>query len=294
MALIATDTGGAGDFQLAPAGVHMGRCYRVIDLGTQKSDWQGKARIARKVMLAFEAYCEDDAGLPVVMEDGRPFALSRRYTLSLGEKATLRHDLESWRGRAFTQAELAGFDLASLLRAPCLLNVQHSERAGKAYADITSITPIPKAMRAALPPMVNAPQLFDVNAPDMTIFETFSERLQETIRACAEWQKQKPAAAQADDSWPGDDFDRAPAPAVKPARPVAQAQPAARATLPPYPADRFAANLPAWQETIESGKRTADEVVAMVSTKATLSADQLRIIRSIKPAISDDGVDVEF
>ena len=44
-------------------------------------------------------------------DNGRRFQLRKDYKNSLHEKAGLRKDLEAWRGRRFTDAELAGFDL---------------------------------------------------------------------------------------------------------------------------------------------------------------------------------------
>lgn len=49
--------------------------------------------------------------------------------------------------------------------------------------------------------------------------------------------------------------------------------------LPPYPAENFARNLTKWQEVIKSGQRTADEIVAMVQTKGTLTESQKSDIR---------------
>ena len=40
------------------------------------------------------------------MDSGEPFLVWKRYTLSLGDKATLRAHLEAWRGRKFTADEL--------------------------------------------------------------------------------------------------------------------------------------------------------------------------------------------
>ena len=45
----------------------------------------------------------------------KPRAISETYTNSLGEKANLRKMLENWRGRAFTQEEMDGFDLRNVL-----------------------------------------------------------------------------------------------------------------------------------------------------------------------------------
>jgi hypothetical protein len=49
MALIATDNG-RGNFKPVPAGHYMGRCYRVIDLGTQTLAYQGHRRAVHKVL----------------------------------------------------------------------------------------------------------------------------------------------------------------------------------------------------------------------------------------------------
>lgn len=58
------------------------------------------------------------------------------------------------------------------------------------------------------------------------------------------------------------------------------AQPAARPELPAYPADEFARNLPKWWDLIASGKKSADELIAMLQSKATFTAEQLDEIRN--------------
>ena len=58
------------------------------------------------------------------------------------------------------------------------------------------------------------------------------------------------------------------------------AQPAARPELPAYPADEFARNLPKWWDLIASGKRSSDELIAMLQSKATFTAEQLDEIRN--------------
>ena len=186
MALIVTATQ-QSQFKLTPQGAHIGRCYRVIDLGTQTNEWQGKKRVSRKVMISWELFGEEEDGTPLKMEDGRPLAISKRYTLSLSEKANLRADLESWRGRGFTDDELQGFDLKTLLGVYGIVNVTHSTRDGKTYANVASLTPLPKAMKDHKPIPVNENQFFDVTEPDMEAFELFSDKLKETIKACQEW-----------------------------------------------------------------------------------------------------------
>jgi phage recombination protein Bet len=54
-----------------------------------------------------------------------------------------------------------------------------------------------------------------------------------------------------------------------------------------YPAADFAANLPKWQKVIEGGRKTPEEMIAMVETKGALSDEQKDAIRRLAPI---DGV----
>jgi len=189
MAFIAQDTGG-GDFKRVPAGVHIGRCYSLIDLGTQKVDFQGDIKNQHKILVRWELFGEDEDGAPLTIDiDGqtRPMTISKRYTLSLSNKARLRQDLESWRGRSFTDEEAKGFDVSKLLGAYCLVNVTHNDTNGKTYSNVASLTPLPGAMKHAKPEPVHANQIFDLDNPDMDLFGSFHEKLQDTIRESAEW-----------------------------------------------------------------------------------------------------------
>ena len=53
----------------------------------------------------------------------------------------------------------------------------------------------------------------------------------------------------------------------------------ARAQLGPYPAADFDHNLSSWLAAIESGRKTADDIIAMVQTKGTLTDEQKAAIR---------------
>lgn len=151
--------GGGGDFETCPAGNHVALCYAVVDLGMQERDWQGEASVKRRVRISWELAEE-------IMADGRPFSASKEYTLSLNEKATLRHDLEGWRGRAFTEDELAGFDLFNVLGKPCLVNVVHQQKRDGtgSYAKVIGVTRIPKGLPSPEP--VNAQLWFSLDEPD--------------------------------------------------------------------------------------------------------------------------------
>lgn len=48
----------------------------------------------------------------------------------------------------------------------------------------------------------------------------------------------------------------------------------------PYPQDKFDENLTKWRRLIESGKNTADQIIAMVTTKGELTDEQINAIRT--------------
>lgn len=178
-------TKGNNDFEIAPAGVHPARCYKIIDLGHQQTTWQGKPKIAHKIIIAWELLGDER------MADGQPFMIQSRYTLSLGDNAHLKKALESWRGKPFTIEENLNFDVSKVLGAYCLLNVVHATEGDNTYANVSSLMPLPKSM--GRPEGVNALFKFDIDKPDMAMFESFSEKLQATIAASTEWQERKGA-----------------------------------------------------------------------------------------------------
>lgn len=181
MGLTATDKG--GDFELTPEDVYTARCYRIIDLGTQKGSEAFGGKEQHKVMISWELLDGQK------MKDGRPFSVHQRYTVSLNEKAKLRQDLEAWRGKKFTNDELKGFDLSNVLGSYCTIQVVHDET-GK-YANINSIM----AFRGDKPEPVNPDLAFDIDEPDMQIFDGLSDSLKGIIMQAPEWSdKNKPMA----------------------------------------------------------------------------------------------------
>jgi hypothetical protein len=171
------------EFEQPPEGPTVGRCVRIIDLGTQDETYQGKAKKQRKTMIGWE--------LPArLMEDGRPFLISKIYTASLNERATLRSDLENWRGKDLSEEEAANFDERRLLGKVCLLGIVYNE---KNKAKVSSIMPIPRngdgTPSMQVPPQVNdslhlslEPEAFDRGA-----YEKLTNWVKEQIGKSPEW-----------------------------------------------------------------------------------------------------------
>lgn len=51
-------------------------------------------------------------------------------------------------------------------------------------------------------------------------------------------------------------------------------------TLPEYTDEQFAKSLPGWRTLIEAGRKTADEIILMVASKAQLNEDQVAMLRA--------------
>lgn len=134
-----------------PTGMQQAVCSMVCDIGTQRGQYQGKPSERRQAVIIWELAEKKTLGNYA----GQPFQTSKFYTLSLSEKAKLRADLQSWRGRPFTEDELKGFDLEKLVGANCFLNIVPDEN-GK--PKINAITPLAKGMEKILPTMKTEPE----------------------------------------------------------------------------------------------------------------------------------------
>jgi len=191
MGFVAKDSGG-GDFKRVPQGVFVARCFQLIDMGTQTQIGQFGAKTAHKISVGWEIFGEDDNGEPLTVNvDGKnmPLTIKKSYTMSLHEKANLRKDLEAWRGRAFSEEEAKGFDISKLLGAYCMVNVTTSENGGKTYSNVAGLTPLPSALKANKPAGVHEFFVFDLDKPDMKVFNSFHEKLQMAIKKSPEWMR---------------------------------------------------------------------------------------------------------
>lgn len=148
----ATNSGG-GDYTPVDAGTYPARCYSMIHIGTVKENILGTEKILNKVRLTWE--------LPTELKefkqgDGeKPYVISKDFTLSMHEKATLRKFLEGWRGKSFSEDEAKCFDITVLLGKPCMLSVIHKKgKNNNTYAEIASCLALPKGF--VCPDQINA------------------------------------------------------------------------------------------------------------------------------------------
>ncbi len=145
MALTLPVGGGGNDFKRAPAGSHISVCNLVADCGLQPG-FEGKPQ--RKLYIRFEIPEERVE----YEKDGKqvegPLTIGSFYTASMNEKATLRKQLEGWRGKAFSDDEAAAFDVSKLLGQAAMLNVIEKDVNGKVYSNIAGLSKLPRGMTA--------------------------------------------------------------------------------------------------------------------------------------------------
>lgn len=131
-------------FEQPTPGTVQAVCVFVHDIGNQPGEYQGKPNVAHKAIVAWELKQKMTQGEYA----GKPFMITRYYTVSLSEKSNLRKDLESWRGRAFTDDELDGFDIETIRGANCLLSIVATE-SGK--RKVSGVMALPVGMEKMVP-----------------------------------------------------------------------------------------------------------------------------------------------
>lgn len=178
-----------------PSGTHVARCIGIIDLGTQQTTFEGKTKSSRKVLIQWELPTCLMEGIYNPEHKGKPFAVSRRYTQSLATQATLRSDLESWRGRKFSPADLQSFDPKKLLGSACMLSMIESENGE--YVNVDGISPVPKGLDC---PKATNPFKYLSLEPgefDVAVFNNLGPKFQELITSSPEYQRlMQPSDAQ--------------------------------------------------------------------------------------------------
>lgn len=174
---------GGGDFEQPPVGTHVARCVKIIDIGTQKGEYQGKATFKRQVIIGWEL---PNALITEGDYAGKPFAVSKFYTTSLSEKANLRKDLQNWRGRDFTPQELMGFDPRNILGKCCMVSLTEND---KGKVRVTGVMALPKGLQ--VPDQIN-PAIYFSLEPDeynKAVFDELSDGYKKMIQVSPEFQE---------------------------------------------------------------------------------------------------------
>jgi hypothetical protein len=178
MVIMAVPQSGGGDYTPADAGMHIGICYGLIDLGSHPQDWQGETKMKRQILVQFELPKQTD-------DEGRPKTISKFYTFGNAENGNLFKDVKCWKGE---RIDAPGYDLSTLLATPATLNITSEEKDGKKKSKIASINPIMDGI--VIPERVNP--LLALSLTDegfsQAIFNAVSDRIKAMIAKSPEFQ----------------------------------------------------------------------------------------------------------
>lgn len=163
-----------GKYQsLPPAGLHIARCFAVIDCG--KSNDQ-PSHYLPQILFGWEL-------TDIFQDDGNPFIQLQRYGASLSVNSKLRVMLESWRGKPFTTDELnAGFSLENMLGTTCYLSTRpmFNHQSQQRWSEVSYITPLPPTITC--PPLIHKPLLLEMDDVSEEVYQDLPEIIRKKIQ----------------------------------------------------------------------------------------------------------------
>lgn len=137
MSMLASDNGGQ-EIEKLENGVYTAVSSAIIDLGLQRNEKFEK--VQRKFVLIWNILGEEVE----INGEKLPRTISKEYSFSIHEKSALRKDLQAWRGKAFSEEELQGFNILTILNKACQLQIILEEKNNKKYNNIAGIISLPK------------------------------------------------------------------------------------------------------------------------------------------------------
>jgi hypothetical protein len=151
-------------------GTYPARLVQIVSLGVQEGEWQGERKVAPKVTLTFELPTETIT----INGEEQPRWISKEFNLSLHEKSSLTPIVKA--------LDPAGQckDLSELLGKPCMVQVGSTNTGN---AKITNIVAPMRGMPVA--EIYNPAKMlaFDFDNPDLEMFATFPQFMQEKIKS---------------------------------------------------------------------------------------------------------------
>jgi hypothetical protein len=208
MSIIAEKPEGGNFIQVEP-GTYVARCYLMIQIGTIEIEYKGEKKKQHKVAVTWELPTET-----AIFHEERgpePFVVSKKYTLSMHEKSNLRKDLESWRGKGYTDEEAKHFDITKLLGQPCLLSVIQQPRPDDPTKTYTAISSISRMMKGQdCPPQVNPTKVLSYDNFNWELFESLSDYMKDMIRKSDEFKRLQEPNQTRTEEIPNDDVSDLP------------------------------------------------------------------------------------
>lgn len=175
-------------------GVYPTRLVQLIDLGLQpQRPYQGKEKPpAHEIMMTYEfvdEFLKDENDEDI---EDKPRWYSETlplYSLEADKaKSTQRYNALDPEGKY-------GGDFVKCLGTPVNVTLVHNQNGEKLYVNIANIAAMRPRDAAKCPELVNEPKYFDLDAPDVNIFGSLPEWIQDKIKGNMQFKGSKLEAA---------------------------------------------------------------------------------------------------
>lgn len=191
-------TGGKFNAPLLDPDNYPGRTVQIIDLGLHRNFFDPD-KINHEVMLTYELtteFMEDDDGNPIA---DKPRWFSETINMiDLPEGMTYNEILtDQYRGKskmvlrakALDPKGKFDFDFSQMANLPCAVEVIQKPKNKKDKTLINAVSGISSPMRGlTIDPLVNPPKVFLLDKPDMEVFSSLPEWLQNKIKDNLEYE----------------------------------------------------------------------------------------------------------
>lgn len=170
-----------------PVGSYPCRVVQVLDLGVQpQRPYQGQDKPpAHEVMLTYEftdEFCLDENGEE---QEDKPRWLSETFPLR-----SLESDLakSTKRYNAIDPDDTCDGDFTQLVGMPANVAVSHRDAGDKTYVNVAGVSTVRPKDAKRMPQLVNDPKVFALEEPDLDVFLSLPEWIQEKIKGNLNYQ----------------------------------------------------------------------------------------------------------
>jgi hypothetical protein len=167
--------------EVLEADVYRARVVQILDLGLQpQRAYQGKDKApANEIMLTYELvdeFMKDEAGEDI---EDKPRWISETlpfYGLFADKaKSTMRYN-------AFDPSGVYDGDFSKCIDTPVNVTVVNNAVGDKVYNNVGNVAAMSAKKAATMPELVNPSKVFDLDAPDMGIYNALPEWLRDKIK----------------------------------------------------------------------------------------------------------------
>jgi len=168
--------------EVLEADVYRARVVQILDLGLQpQRAYQGKDKApANEIMLTYELvdeFMKDEAGEDI---EDKPRWISETlpfYGLFADKaKSTMRYN-------AFDPSGVYDGDFSKCIDTPVNVTVVNNAVGDKVYNNVGNVAAMSAKKAATMPELVNPSKVFDLDAPDMEIYNALPEWLRDKIKS---------------------------------------------------------------------------------------------------------------